>query len=195
MALYQFSERDCIGIFNLEIADEIDPATNAYSPREVENEDMNNTTTELRVSHSYKLANQKSTLKGGLRFAFAWFKRQGGGEGTTASDFDLSITGDWGYNLDFITTNTAPFAENIFRVGNRFSITPGFRLEYLKSTGKGYKTTDNVKQTLTESRSRTFPLFGIGVEIKAANNTNIYGNFSQSYRPIDYSQLEPFGIT
>ena len=175
--------------------DEIDPATNAFVPREVGKEDMNNLTTELRFSQNYKLGNQKSTLAGGLRYAYAWFKRQGGGEGTTGSDFDLSITGDWGYNLDFTTTNIAPFVENIFRIGNKFSVTPGFRFEYLNSTAKGYRTTDNVKQTATESRNRTFPLFGIGLEYKATRNTNIYGNFSQAYRPIDYSQVTPFGIT
>ena len=175
--------------------DDIDPATNAFAPREVGIEDMHNITTEVRVSQNYKLGNQKSTLAGGVRYAYAWFKRKGGGEGTTGSDFDLSIMGDWGYNLNFTTTNIAPFVENIFRVGNKFSVTPGFRFEYLQSTAKGYKTTDDIKQSPSESRNRTFPLFGVGVEFKATNNTNIYGNFSQSYRPIDYSQLEPFGVT
>ena len=175
--------------------DEIDPTTNTFAPREVGSEDMHNITTELRVSQNYKLGNRKSILAGGLRFAYAWFKRQGGGEGTTGSDFDLSITGDWGYNLDFTTTNIAPFVENIFRIGNKLTITPGFRFEYLHSTAKGYKTTNNVKQSPNESRNRTFPLFGVGLEFKAATNTNFYGNISQSYRPIDYSQFAPFGVT
>lgn len=178
-----------------EAPDEIDPATNAFVPREVGNEDMNNVSTEIRFSQNYNLGNQKSTLTAGLRHAYGWFTRQGGGEGTTGSDFDLSIAGDWGYNLDFTTTNIAPFVENIFRAGNKFSITPGFRFEYLHSTAKGYKTTDNVKQLTTESRNRTYPLFGIGLGYKATGNTDIYGNFSQAYRPIDYSQLEPFGVT
>ncbi len=175
--------------------DEIDPTTNAFVPREVGKEKMNNLTTELRVSQNYKLGNKKSTLAGGVRFAHAWFKRQGGGKGTTGSDFDVSIVGDWGYDLNFITTNIAPFVENIFRVGNKLTITPGFRFEYLHSTAKGYRIKDNVKQISNESRNRTFPLFGIGVEFKATNNTNIYGNISQAYRPIDYSQITPFGIT
>ena len=178
-----------------EALDEIDPATNAYVPREVGKEDMNNTTTELRFSHNYKFKNQKSTLAGGVRFAYAWFKRLGGGEGTTGSDFDLSITGDWGYNLDFTTTNISPFVENIFRIGNKFSITPGFRFEYLNSTSKGYKIIDNAKQISNQSRNRTFALFGTGLEYKPTSNTSIYGNLSQAYRPIDYSQLAPFGIT
>ncbi len=178
-----------------EASDEIDPATNAFAPREVGRENMHNTTTELRFSQNYKLGNQKSTMAGGLRYAYAWFTRQGGGKGTKGSDFDLSIKGDWEYSLDFTTSNIAPFIENIFRVGNKFSITPGFRLEYLKSTAKGYKINDNIKQFTNENRTRTFPLLGIGSEFKATRNTNIYANFSQAYRPIDYSQLEPFGVT
>ncbi|MGF7230153.1 TonB-dependent receptor family protein [Arachidicoccus sp.] len=175
--------------------DGIDPATNAYAPREVGNEDMKNSTTEFRLSKSYNIGNQKAILSGGLRYAYAWFKRQGGGEGSTGSDFDLSITGDWGYNLDFTTANVAPFVENIFRIGNKLSITPGFRFEYLHSTASGYKTTDDVRQITNENRNRTFPLFGVGLEFKVTSNTNVYGNITQAYRPIDYSQLEPFGTT
>jgi Fe(3+) dicitrate transport protein len=163
-------------------------------PREVGKEDMNNSTSELRFAHNYKLGEQKSTIAGGVRYCFAWFKRKGGGEGTTNSDFDLSITGDWGYNLDFTTTNIAPFVENIFRIGNKFTITPGVRFEFLKSTAKGYKIKDDIKLTTNQSRNRYFPLFGTGMEFKITNNTNIYGNFSQAYRPIDYSQLEPLGV-
>jgi Fe(3+) dicitrate transport protein len=174
--------------------DEIDPATNQYVPREVGSEDMHSIATEGRISTNYKLGNHKSILAGGIRFTHAWFKRQGGGEGTTGSDFDLSITGDWGYNLDFTTTNIAPFVENIFRVGKKFTITPGLRFEYLKSTAKGYKTVNNVKQIPNEDRTRTYPLAGIGLEFKPSGNSSIYGNISQAYRPIDYSQLEPFGV-
>ena len=89
--------------------DNIDPATNQFVPREVGRQNMQSIATEARASRSYRLGNNFSTLAGGVRFAYAWFKRLGGGEGTTNSDFDLSITGDWGYNLDFTTTNVAPF--------------------------------------------------------------------------------------
>ena len=175
--------------------DEIDPSTNAFVPREVGREEMHNTTTELRIAHNYKLGKQQSTIAGGIRFTYARFIRQGGGEGTTKSDFDLSITGDWGYNLAFATTNIAPFVENIFRIGNRFTITPGFRFEYLNSTEMGYKVVDNIKQSPNENRNRYFALAGLGLEFKLSKNTNAYANFSKAYRPIEYSQLEPFGIS
>jgi len=175
--------------------DEIDPSTGEYVPREVENEDMHNTTTEIRLLHNYRLGKMSNTLATGIRYAYAWFKRQGGGEGTTGTDFDLTVTGDYEYNLDFKTTNFAPFVENILRINDRLSITPGFRFEYLKSTAKGYKYEDVDKLTANENRSRYIPLFGLGIEYKTGVNTNIYANISQAYRPIDYAQLEPFGVT
>ena len=175
--------------------DNIDPLTGEFAPREVGREFMHNTTTELRVSHNYLVAKNLSTLAGGIRFSYAWFKRLGGGKGTTQSDPDLSIRGDWGYDLDFTSINIAPFVENIFRIGRKFTVTPGCRFESLYSTSSGYKVVSNIKQRTNENRTRKFPLLGIGMEFKPTNNTNIYGNISQAYRPVDYSQLEPFGVT
>ncbi|MEC4005713.1 TonB-dependent receptor [Flavobacterium sp. SUN052] len=178
-----------------EAVDGIDPATNEYVPREVGIEKMNNSTTEIRYSQSYNLGKQKSTFAGGIRQSYAWFKRLGGGEGTTGSDFDLSITGNWGYDLDFTTFNFAPFMENIFKISKNFTITPGIRFEYLRSTAKGHKEVDGDILISNEIRNRTFALGGIGLELKPTRNTSIYANFSQAFRPIDYSQLEPFGVT
>lgn len=175
--------------------DDIDPATNSYVPREVESEDMHNTTTEVRVSNKYTLGKNTSTFAGGLRYSYAWFKRNGGGEGSTGTDFDLNITGDWEYSFDFTTTNIAPFAENIFQLGKRLTITPGVRFETLVSTAKGYRIEDLDKLVADQQRPRHFALFGLGMEYKPTFYTSIYGNISQAYRPIDYSQLEPFGVT
>lgn len=175
--------------------DEIDPSTGQYVHREVENEDMHNTTTEIRLLHHYRLGKMDNIVSGGLRYAQAWFKKQGGGQGTTGTDFNLSVTGEYEYDLDFITTNIAPFIENIFRINDRFTLTPGFRLEYLKSAGKGYKEDNGTKIITNENRKRNIPLFGLGAEYKTSPYSNIYTNISQSYRPIDYSQLTGFGIT
>lgn len=175
--------------------DEIDPVTKEYVNREVENEKMHNTTTEIRLSHLYKTGKTSNTLAAGIRYAYAWFKRQGGGEGTTGTDFDLSVTGNYEYDLDFTTTNFAPFIENIFRLNNKFSITPGLRFEYLRSTGKGYKFEDADEIITNENRQRKFLLLGIGTEYKTTANTNFYANITQAYRPVDYSQLTGFGLT
>lgn len=175
--------------------DNIDPATGKYVNREVGIEDMNNSNTEIRFLHDYNLGKMKNTLAAGLRYTYAWFKKQSDGEGTTGSDFDLSITGEFGKDINFTTTNIAPFAENIFRVNDRLSITPGFRMEYLRSTSDGYKKSGGVKLVSNENRERLIPLFGVGTEYRVSENTNVYANISQAYRPITYSDLTPIGVT
>ena len=175
--------------------DAIDPQTNQYVPREVESEDMHSIATEARFSTNYHLGKSKSTLAGGVRFTYAWFERLGGGEGNSNSDYDLTISGDWEYNLKFTTTNFSPFVENIFRIGNKFTVTPGIRLEYLNSTVKGYATDDDFKIATDKNKKRYFLLSGVGFEYKPTFNASFYANISQAYRPVDYGQLQPFGVT
>lgn len=175
--------------------DEIDPQTNQYVPREVESEAMHSIASEARFSANYHLGKSNSTLAGGVRFTYAWFKRLGGGEGTTNSDYDLTISGDWEYQLNFTTTNFAPFVENIFRIGNKLTVTPGIRLEYLNSTVNGYVIDDIFKVSTDKNKNRYFVLSGIGFEYKPTFNASFYANISQAYRPVDYSQQQPFGVT
>lgn len=175
--------------------DDIDPVTGKYVNREVGIEDMNNSSTEIRLLHHYRMGKISSTLSSGIRYTYAWFLKQSGGEGTAGTDFDLSVTGEFGKDIKFTTTNVAPFAENIFRLNNRFSITPGFRMEYLVSTSNGYKIKSGVKLPSHENRKRLVPLLGVGTEYKLTPNTNLYANLSQAYRPITYSDLTPFGVT
>ncbi len=175
--------------------DEIDPTTGKYSNREVGIENMNNSTTEIRLLHDYHLFKMENTFAGGIRYSYAWFKKMSGGKGTTGSDFDLSITGEFGKNINFTTTNIAPFVENIFRINKKFSITPGFRFEYIKSTSDGYKKSGGIKILSDENRNRYKPLFGVGLEYKTSVYNNLYANISEAYRPISYSELTPIGVT
>ncbi len=176
------------------VLDTIDPSTNQFIPREAESEDMHSIATEARFSVNYLIGKQKQTIAGGIRVSHAWFKRLGDGEGTTGSDFNMSINGSWGTDLDFTTTNIAPFIENVFRIGDKLTITPGIRFEYLKNTVKGYVTEDIYLLQSDQSKKRSFLLSGIGFEYKPKVNTSVYANISQTYRPIDYNQLSPFGV-
>jgi Fe(3+) dicitrate transport protein len=123
-------------------------------------------------------------------------KRQGGGKGTTGGDFDFSLVDPvFEYDLNFGTTNFAPFVENTFRVTERFSITPGVRYEYIHSTIKGYNPTEDNSVAIYSDNSKDRHIFlaGIGGQFNVSSNTNIYANWSQAYRPLDYSSLTPFG--
>lgn len=193
---YLFSQRALVWRNQKGGADALDTIsriTKMYSPREVEKELMKNVTGEFRLSQKYRIGKIPSVLAAGARISYAWFTRQESDEGTAGSDFDLSHGDKWEENLEFSTTNIAPFVENIFHLTNKLSITPGLRLEYLNSTMEGEDEEEGEEEE--EERSRFFPLFGIGAEYKTSENTTLYANFSQAYRPITYSDLEPIGVT
>src|SRR6185437_14353155 len=102
--------------------------------------------------------------------------------------------------MNFGTTNIAPFAENIFHIGKKLSITPGVRFEYLSTNANGYaENKDSLSSTIpllytnNQRSTRTFLLGGIGAQYDLTRRINAYANFSQSYRPITYSDLTPFG--
>src|ERR1019366_472354 len=105
--------------------------------------------------------------------------------------------GNYENDLNFTTTNLAVFAENTFRIGNRFSITPGIRYEYLNATAKGYITDDDASAIVNVNRSKNWhiPLAGCGLQFKTTSTTNIYANCSQAYRPVDYSTQTPIGVS
>lgn len=178
------------------IADSISVDSNKYIKREVQREAFASSTTEARALTNYKFLGMSNSFAGGVRFFYGKMKRQGGGHGSTGSDFDMKLYGgDYEYALNFTTTNLGLFFENIFRITKKWSVTPGFRYEYINSTINGYITDGGVRVNSNNSRNRYIPLLGIGSQYKISKTTNIYANWSQAYRPMDYSSLTPIGVT
>jgi len=171
-------------------------SNNAYSPREVEHEYFKSSTTELRMVSNYSIGGKNQVLDAGVRFFYGWMNREEGGVGTTGTNFDLTDSASYyANNLDFTTLNVAPYVQNTFHIGNRLSITPGFRFEYLKSTATGYVTLDDGSiLNVDNSKPRYIPLGGLTMQYKTSANTNIYGDISQAYTPIEYSYLYPLGF-
>ncbi len=181
----------------IQTPDSISPVTNTYVAREVEHEGFKSLTNELRLLTNYKINGVNQTLAGGVRYFTGYMKRQEGGPGSTGSDFDMKLYGGAFENdLDFTTANVAFFVENTFRIGKRFSITPGLRYEYLHSAAKGYITDDNDSiLSVNRSQNRYIPLAGLGLQYKTTSSTDIYANCSQAYRPTDYSNQTPIGVS
>jgi len=170
--------------------DSIDPATGTFVPREVELETFRNGTLENRLRVDHSLFGTLSTLATGVKLFRGTLERFEGGPGSTASDFDMKLYGGtWERALTFGTTNVAAFAEDLVRVTDRFSITPGIRYEYVRSTSRGFTDVEPVSST----KSYSYPLLGVGAQYAASTSTQIYGNVSGAYRPVLYTSLVPFG--
>ncbi len=180
-----------------EVPDLPDPVTGEYADREVEREFMKNFTTEARLLSHNKLFGKSNTLAGGIRVSYAEFERLEDGQGTNGSDFDLSVVNNlYEQELEYTTMNAVPFIENTFHLTDKFSITPGARLEYLYSTIEGeLEDEDSGTEVETEdSKARLFLLLGAGAQYEFDNGGNVYLNITQAYRPIDYAQLTPLGV-
>ena len=190
-------ERNSVGFTATpNIEDAINPATNNFANRRVDRDYYKNFGLENRNIYKYKLGKINNNLAFGVRLYKANTQRLQDGRGTTGSDFDLSIEGRFVRDLDFTTENVAVFAENQFKVTDKFSVTPGVRYEYIQNTGEGRfgisGGTDIAFPNKTISRSQ--PLFGLGLEYKF-RTTNIYANITQAFRPVLFSDLTPPAVT
>ena len=176
--------------------DTINPATLQYTPRVVLHEHFRSTTNEWRLVHTYAVNDNQQVLDGGVRFFYGWMNRQEGGVGTTGSDANFSDSANfYATNMAFTTLNIAPYLEHSFKLNKRLTITPGVRLEYIKTTINGYVTPDNSPVlNLSDSKDRWVPLGAIGVQYTTGKSGAIYANLSQCYTPITYSQLYPLGL-
>ena len=171
-------------------ADTIIKALGSYSPRQINRDYYQSYTVDARIIRKYNLFGHESALSGGVKYSNISTDRKQNGVGTTGTDFDLSLTGDYGINLLFRTVDCGVFLENLFRITNKLSVTPGFRYDYLNSTQNGTEySVYNDYRPVSLSTSRNILLGGIGAQYKITKSIDIYGNYSQAYRPILYSNL------
>ncbi|WP_183556709.1 TonB-dependent receptor family protein [Mucilaginibacter sp. SP1R1] len=185
-----FGQRNSVQFINTaNIADTVNTKTNSYNPRQVDRDYYAGFTTEARLLHSYKLGDLKSTFTTGVRYFEETTKRKQKGTGTTGSDFDLSLVKPYGIDLRLHSLNYAAFAENIFQVTPAFTITPGVRYEVIKTTTAG--VINNATYNIGYKGNRNYPLFGTGLQYQFKNGSQLYGNFSQAYRPYLYAAVTP----
>jgi len=171
------------------IVDTFNTALGSYKPRQVDRDYYSGFTTEARLLHRYKLGNINNVLATGLRYSNETTKRRQKGVGTASNDFDLSLVKPYGIDLHFSTKNYAAFAENIFQLTKRISITPGMRYEVINTnlTGK----ISNASVDVAYKGNRHFPLFGAGMQFQVNKLSQLYGNISQAYRPFLYANVTP----
>ena len=132
--------------------------------------------------------------------------RQGAGPAGRRADFSF-VAPEAGLNAPsassdyrFPNYNAAVFAENIFYFGEKFSLTPGVRVEYIRTRAEGvYQTVSrdlagNITDTRTtmEARTspRTFAIGGLGASFKPVEQRELYANVSQNYRSITFGDMQ-----
>ncbi|MBS1511281.1 MAG: TonB-dependent receptor [Bacteroidetes bacterium] len=171
------------------IADTVNTALGTYNPRQVDRDYYKGITAEARLLHQYTMGKNAQAFSAGIRYFTELTKRRQKGVGTTAGDFDLSLTKPYGIDLHLTTTNYAMFAENIFRLSSKLSVTPGVRYEIIKTNLDG--VINNASTAVAYRSTRNFPLFGTGIQYQLSAATQLYGNISQAYRPYLYANITP----
>ncbi len=158
---------------------------------------------ETRLIHRYKSpfsSEDISTLVAGVRlYSGSTARKQG--NGSRGSDANFRYLNPQNLeNSDYVfpSSNVAVFAENIFWLAPNFSITPGVRWEYISTLAEGFwrqrvfdfagNVVADVRTRETLERERSFVLGGVGVSYRF-DGLELYGNFSQNFRAITFSDL------
>lgn len=177
-----------------DIKDSINAATMQYNNRQVDIDNYHSFTTEAIVLHQYQMGKQIHALTLGAQLINNDLHRRQQGKGTTGNDFDLTlVTPGWGRDLHFKTRNIALFAENVFRVNNKLTVSPGIRWEHGQSDMSGtisYYNEANLPNTIKHN----FVLLGVNTQFEISKNTNLYAGFAQAYRPVIFKDIIPASI-
>lgn len=192
------ADRSAVGI--LSFINRADPLTK----RDLWIDKYNNWGNETRMIYNYTIKNNPSVLLIGGRYYNGFTHRtQGIGNSDSTGnrkDFRFKNPEEEEYSeFNFPSTNSAIFSENIFQLTPKLNIIPGIRWENIETYAKGYYNLINrdlagnliYNQRTDEERgsSRSFVLMGIGSTLKPNDKVEVYGNFSQNYRSINFNDM------
>ncbi|WP_051417246.1 TonB-dependent receptor family protein [Sediminibacterium salmoneum] len=175
------------------VRDTINPLTGNYNSRTVSLDQYRNYGLESRIITSYTLGKMQHNLSAGIRLYTGTTSRQADGVGTNGTGHDISISGKHPRDIVFKSNNVAAFVENIFRINEKLIIIPGIRYEWIQGSASGrngFAANGNEILLQNITRNRDFLLAGIGAEYHITNTTEIYANYSQAYRPIQFANLQ-----
>ena len=155
---------------------------------------------ETRLIHRYEIKGNMANFLVGLRYYQGLtLNRQGDASDGNGPDFEfLNEEEPEKSSYEFPSRNVALFAENLFNVGSNLVITPGVRLEYIRTASDGYfkhrvyagdQLIFEQKFDDARLRERTFVLLGLGAGYRLRADLELYGNVSENYRSINFSDL------
>lgn len=187
-------DRNSVGFLqSILVKDSINRLTGEYNNRVLNIDQYRNYALESRIITDYRLGKLNNTLSGGVRFYTGETYRRADGKGTTGTDYDMSVIGVYPRDIRFTSNNITAFVENIFRLSDKLLIIPGIRYEWLEGSASGRNGfASNGSEIILQniSRSRSFVLAGVGAEYHVTPQTEIYANYTQAYRPIQFANLQ-----
>ncbi|RYC67659.1 TonB-dependent receptor [Spirosoma sordidisoli] len=190
--------RNSIGFTSAITTPDLIGITGQYANRQIDRDTYTNWGSELRLLTGYRLLGRQHTLSTGVKYFDGHTQRQQQGRGDAGNDFNLNLQTDrFPRDLSLSVTNVAAFAENLFRITDRWTVTPGLRLESLQNdiSGRFSLNANGTENRVAQQSSRQFVLAGIGTDYKLAGSLSLYGNASQAYRPVLFSDLTPAAVT
>lgn len=177
-------------------------ADNGTDLRDLQKGIFNNGTLESRLIHRYKAGKQENTLLAGIRAYYGHstsaqgYVTNGGGPNFNFGNGDST---QMLHDYAFPNMNYAAFAEHIFRLGAKLNITPGIRAEFIRTQAQGsywFRETNLADSIIYEAITienrvlpRAFVIGGIGSGYKLNTNTEFYGNVSQNYRSVTFTDI------
>jgi Fe(3+) dicitrate transport protein len=162
--------------------DEPDPLTGQYSPRQVDIDRFRSLAVEARFIRPWSLAGLEQSISVGASFARNHMTRRQQGQGTTGSDFDLAIAGEFPRDIAYRTVNGAIYLENLIRPRRGWTITPGLRVEVGTTKMEGDLAYYDPADVPTEIEHR-YPLFGVRTSYQVDEGPELYAGWSEAYRP------------
>ncbi|MCP4521751.1 MAG: TonB-dependent receptor [Cytophagales bacterium] len=168
--------------------------------------DYQNIGNETRFLHKYQIKKQDAAFLAGFRAYRGYtISQQGDADSTANTDFNFLEKG-MPNQSEYKTPseNFSLFAENLFHITDKLTITPGVRLEYIHTVSNGFYnqvTTDKagnlISSTVEENnkeKTRLIPLYGVGASYKLSDSletvkNEIYANISRNYRGLTFSDL------
>ncbi len=176
------------------VADTINTATMQYSNRQVDIDQFNSYTTELRLLQEYSLGRQTHYFNAGVQYMNNDLHRTQLGKGTTGSDYDVTLaTPGWGRDVHLKTNNIAVFAENKFQLTKKLSVNVGARVEIGKTDMSG-TISYYPENAIPVSIKHEFPLLGANFLYRVKKDMELYGGWSQSYHPMLFKDLIPASL-
>ncbi len=157
---------------------------------------------ETRFLHKRFWKEKLVVFAGGVRYFHGTsVARQGLADDTNQPTFrfiaDEEIDGS---QYRFPNQNVAVYTQEIIPITKKLSATPGVRYEWIQTKADGqYRQTirDGAGQIIEDtllaaqsSRERDFVLAGIGLTYKQSEDIEIYANWNQNYRAINFTDIQ-----